>query len=360
MTALFEELPELAKTVPHVPLGSWPSPLEPALVAGRELFLKREDLSAPAYAGNKIRPLEMVFGAARAAGKKEIWATGAYGSNHALAAVVHAPRAGFEGGAILWPQPWSRTAADNLVATASVADHLRFAPSVALMPPIGLFTALTRSAWVMPPGAATPLGAIGHAGAAIELSRQLRALGAGGPRDASATPGTIVLPTGSTCTAVGLLVGTALAGELGLMDRHALPRIVAVRVTPWPITDRHRMARMAVATAERLRRLGAPPIAATQADYLRRLTVTGEQLGHGYGHPTPSGWAAIAEFWHRGIRLDTTYSAKAAAWLARHARDLGPGPVVFWVTKSALPLPPTDTARVRRLTPTAARWLAAR
>lgn len=353
MTALFDELPDLAKTMPHVSLGDWPSPLEHTSIAGRDVFLKREDLSAPGYAGNKIRPLEMVFGAARAAGKRELWATGAYGSNHALAAVMHAPRAGFRSGAVLWPQPWSRTAADNLVATASVADELRFVSSVVTMPLAGLWIAATRSAWVMPPGAATPLGATGHAGAAIEVARQLKDLGA-------TAPSAIVLPTGSTCTAVGLLVGTALAAELGLMSRQQLPRVVAVRVTPWPVTDRRRMARMAVATAAHFRAAGAPVIRQTYRDYLERLTVAGDELGRGYGHPTASGWAALADFWHRGIRLDTTYSAKAAAWLAKHAAELPAGPIVFWVTKSAKPLPETDSDRVARLPSAVRAWLAAR
>lgn len=357
--ALLERVPALRARLPIVPLGTWPTPLEPTQLRGQRVWMKREDLSDPTpggYAGNKIRPLEVVFGAARAAGKQEIWATGAYGSNHALATVVHARRQGLVGGAVLWPQPWSRTAADNLVATASLADHLRFVPSVVAMPLAAVAIGLSRSAWVMPPGAATPLGAAGHAAAAIELMTQLQ-------KRKERPPDTIVLPTGSTCTAVGLLVGTALAAELGLVDHARLPRIIAVRVTPWPVTDRLRMARMATATAAFMTRLGGPYLRASRLrDFLARLTVTGEALGPGYGHPTPAGWAAIADLWHHGIRLDTTYSAKAAGWLLAHLGDSkrGLGPehtVVFWLTKSAPPLPPTDVGRVASLPVDIRRWL---
>ncbi len=355
--AIFEAFPRLRATLPWLPLGDWPSPLERHLVtwpggAAREILVKREDLSAPGYAGNKIRPLELVFGAAREAGLREIWSTGAYGSNHALAAAVHARRQGFAGGAVLWPQPWSQTAAENLVATASVADELRFVGSVVAMPAMALRVRATRSAWVMPPGAATPLGAMGHAGAALELGVQLEARGV---RRIDA----LVLPVGSTCTTVGMLVGTALAQALGLLA--ARPRVVAVRVTPWPVTAPWRIANLAARTAhalmERMRAAGISPPALplSRRDYLGHLEVIGDELGPGYGHPTPAAWGAVAAFAHAGIRLDTTYSAKAAAHLAKR-RD--PGPVVFWSTKSQLPLPEALPERVAAMPPEARRWLA--
>lgn len=334
-------------------LGSWPSPLEARALLGHEVLFKREDLSAKGYAGNKIRPLEIVFGAAREAGKREIWSTGAYGSNHALAAAVHARRQGFSSGAVLWPQPWSQTAAENLEATASVADEIRWVRSVVTMPLAGLWVQRTHDAWVMPPGAATPLGAMGHAGAALELGQQL----AGRPIDA------VVLPVGSTCTTAGLLVGTALAHAHGLLA--TLPRIVAVRVTPWPVTEARRIAHLAAGTAEHLGRafaragLRMPAIAAGARDSLARLEVVGDQLGGGYGRPTVAAYRALAELLHLGIRLDTTYSAKAAAHLLERLRRDGER-LVFWTTKSALPLPPVNPARIDALPANVKKWLARR
>ncbi|MCA9516241.1 MAG: pyridoxal-phosphate dependent enzyme, partial [Myxococcales bacterium] len=208
MAALLDALPGLAAALPHAPLGRWPSPLEPTRLYGRTVWLKREDLSADGYAGNKIRPLEIVFGAALAAGKRRIWATGAYGSNHALATVVQAPRAGLAPAALLWPQPASATARANLIATVSTGAEVELLRSIAAFPFAAAWKARRDARdWVMPPGAATPLGALGHASAALELAAQARALGE--------DPGAIVLPCGSTCTTVGLLVGTALARALG-------------------------------------------------------------------------------------------------------------------------------------------------
>jgi len=360
LSALFEEWHRLARVVPWMQLGRWPSPLEAKVVRGREVLFKREDLSAEGYAGNKIRPLEMVFGAARDAGRSEIWATGAYGSNHALAAVVHARRHGLFAGAVLWPQPWSQTAQDNLIATVSLADEVRWARSIVSMPLIGGWVAATRNAWVMPPGAATPLGALGHAGAAIELGRQLAAR----PTRAQRKVDAIILPVGSTCTTAGLLVGTALAQSVGHFAE-GLPQIVAVRVTPWPVTSARRIASLAASTAEHVvglfgrAGLTPPRFDRRAADFAARLEVVGDELGPGYGEPTIAGWSALAELAHVGLRLDTTYSAKAAAHLLKRllVRDARAGAQLFWATKSAVPLPATDEARLDRVPARVQRWL---
>ncbi|HRE91923.1 MAG TPA: hypothetical protein PK095_22580, partial [Myxococcota bacterium] len=71
--ALFSTWPGLEAVLPWRRLGNWPSPLEPHWIAVPggprfEVLVKREDLSADAYAGNKIRPLEVVFGAMASAG----------------------------------------------------------------------------------------------------------------------------------------------------------------------------------------------------------------------------------------------------------------------------------------------------
>lgn len=351
MAALLDALPALARRLPHAPLGRWPSPLEAASIYGREVWLKREDLSAEGYAGNKIRPLEVVFGAALAAGKRRVWATGAYGSNHALATAVQAPRVGLTAAALLWPQPPSATAQANLVATVSTGAAVEFLPSVAALPLVASLKALADPAdLVMPPGAATPLGALGHASAALELAAQAAALGE--------DPAAIVLPCGSTCTAVGLLVGTELARALGVGFARRLPHLHAVRVTPWPVTSALRIARMAVATARLLAELGGPRLGLTVRAALARLTVDGRYLGAGYGRSTPDGVQAITDLAGVGLLLDPTYSGKAAAYLEDHLGTL-PGPAVFWATKSALPLPPSDLAAVARLPRHVRAWLVA-
>src|SRR5258706_10347077 len=138
--ALARALPVLREH-PWVTLGDWPTPVEPldrvaaahGLAAGT-LWVKREDISAKGYGGNKIRTLEAMFGQAVAQGATPIYATGAYGSNHALATVLHAARAQLEAGVLLFPQPVTKTALANLVATLSLGPRVTALPHWSWIP----------------------------------------------------------------------------------------------------------------------------------------------------------------------------------------------------------------------------------
>lgn len=97
-----------------VELGDFPTRVDRVALPRGELYVKRDDLSSPVYGGNKVRTLETLFGQALAEGATRIYSTGAFGSNHATATVLHAPRAGLEAGVILFPQPESAAALENL------------------------------------------------------------------------------------------------------------------------------------------------------------------------------------------------------------------------------------------------------
>lgn len=125
--ALHAALPALA-AVPWVRLGRWPTPVE-RIAQGGEVWVKREDQTALAYGGNKVRTLEAVLGRARAAGATRIWATGAYGSNHVVATVIHARAAGLDAGAILFPQPPSEPALANARAIVAARPAIIAIPT---------------------------------------------------------------------------------------------------------------------------------------------------------------------------------------------------------------------------------------
>src|SRR5262245_24621587 len=104
--ALFEVWPELHERLPIAPLGDFPTPVEPlAKLAGAlgrpgfAVYSKRDDISSAVYGGNKVRTLELLFAEAQASGATHIYSTGAFGSNHALATALHAPRIGLSPGA---------------------------------------------------------------------------------------------------------------------------------------------------------------------------------------------------------------------------------------------------------------------
>ena len=73
---LFVRAPVLAGTVPHLPIGRYPSRVDRVELeeAGRSIpmLVKRDDLAADGYAGNKVRKLEFILADARARGMTAI------------------------------------------------------------------------------------------------------------------------------------------------------------------------------------------------------------------------------------------------------------------------------------------------
>lgn len=342
--ALRAALPAVAERLPRITLGAWPTPVEPCALRP-DLWLKREDLSAAHYGGNKVRCLEPVLGRLVERGVRRAVGTGAWGSNQALALAVHGARHGLGTGALLFPQPPSAAAADNLRSLLATDCAVTLLPNIALFP-LAWLRARIAGEVIVPPGAAVPRGALGHVAAALEVAFAMRAGEVPPLRH-------VVLAVGSTCTTAGLLVGFAAARALGLVDR--APIVHAVRVTPWPVTAHRRIVTLARGAAALLARLGGPDVTDRRA-LAGRLRVSGRQLGRGYGHPTAAGRGAITAFDAAGgPHLDTTYAGKAGAWLLDEGAALD-GPTLFWATKSAVQPPmiePTDAPIGRRVR----RWL---
>lgn len=388
--ALFRHVPRLATRVPWATLGSWPTPLDEVRVDGRPIWIKREGDSSSRYGGNKVRTLEAWLGHVRAAGAERIWAIGAYGSNHAIATVLHARAVGLDAGAIVFPQPASEWAIENagaLIASGCLLVRLR---TVIEVPFVG-YAVSVRDRWttslshshaasasasasashsrlarwalpliervvghhearrsiVMPPGGATPIGTLGALSAAFELAEQIEAGLAPPPRR-------IVLPVGSTCTTAGLVSGLALAHALGVW-RWPVPLVHAVRVTPWPVTSRLVIGQLTAHTLARIAELGGPRVDLSHA----RFIVDRHQIGRGYGRITPRAREAMTTLRGDAMpRLDGVYSGKAAAALLRLHRE-GEGPLLFWSTKSSTTLEPPPAQALERAPRALARWLAA-
>jgi D-cysteine desulfhydrase len=356
--ALFDVLPTLRSHVSWVKLGEFPTPvsvLPRALGVSNGLaFVKRDDQSSPVYGGNKVRTLELLFGAALDTGARTVVATGAYGSNHAVATALHAERVGLRAGAILFPQPKSIAALENLRVLLANADYVKALPHWSLLPFSMWATRYSRKLGpnsVMAPGGATPLGALGYVSAALELGQQIE-LGQ------LPAPSQIIVGLGSTCTSAGLLVGLTLAARFGIGFKRGRPQLVSVRVTPWPITSPLRIVRLAHRTSRLLANLAQDPTLALSWRQLRSgLRVDPGFLGEGYGVVTEAGQRASAAFVELGFpALDTTYSAKSgASFLARckNTRE----PILFWSTKSSAPLPNVQASSLSSAPPRMLRWI---
>ncbi len=364
---LFQLFPPLEAHAGFSHLGDFPTPVEPLQRLAPELpgagrcYVKRDDLSSTLYGGNKVRTLEALFGQARREGKVWVAATGAYGSNHAVATVLHGARLGFRSAVLLFPQPVSAAARDNLRVSLGCADEVLDLPHWSLLPLAAWsFARACRArgepALIMPPGGAIPRGCLGFLSAGLELGQQVQA-------GLLPPPAEVVLALGSTCSTAGLLLGLALAErlELGFSGRDPArprPRLVAVRVTPWPVTSPLRILRLAERAAQWLRALsGERVFEFTRVELARGLELDPRQLGPGYGLPTLEGRAAIARAGTLSVALDTTYAAKSAAGLLARLEQHPERVRLFWSTKSSAPLPHVSSERLARAPSAMLRWL---
>jgi D-cysteine desulfhydrase len=323
-----ERVPPLAARFPglaglgRVPLGRWPTPLEPAESLGRaigaELWLKRDDLAAEPYGGSKIRKLEYWLAEAERQGLRSIVTFGGAGSHHALATAIFARQRDLRSTLFLLPQPPSDDTRTTILGALAHGAEIHLAGD---MPGARRKAALMREAFVIPPGGSGPLGNLGYIEAALELDAQIAA---GIP-----APDVIVIALGTMGTAVGLAIGLAVTGR-------PIP-ILAVRASNVPTSS---PAALAAAHAEtvafcRAHDASFPALTLDPA----AIAIESRHLGAGYAQPTPAGRRARRLAATHDLALDDTYTAKAFAALVTAARAAPGRRNLFWQTHDARPLP---------------------
>lgn len=333
--ALFRRFPHLAERVPWVGLATLPTPVETLVLEAsngqQNFWIKRDDLTAETYGGNKVRKLEFLLAAARARGARRLITVGAAGSHHALATTIYGRALGFDVTLILFPQPLTPHVRDILLLDQAYGAELRYTRRMETVP-AALFATILRyrnqKAFVIPAGGSDALGTLGYVSAALELAEQIA-------RGETPAPNTVVVAAGTLGTAAGLALGFAIAGLKA--------RIKAVRITSRIVTNERVLARLIRGAEILLRRAGADVAVAEHA--IRQVELLHEYVGAGYGQETPEGREATLTFAERGIQLDPTYTAKAAAAFIKQMHR-AEKPALFWQTLSAAePLDALSTVR---------------
>ncbi|MGW0173154.1 pyridoxal-phosphate dependent enzyme [Rhodococcus sp. NPDC003322] len=315
---LHRRYPELAATLPHLRLGSRPTPLTRLDGLGERNRLWCKDDSGfgdGGWGGNKIRKLEWILPDVAARGSRRILTVGALGTNWGLATALYAREQGVDTALALVDQPVDEHVRAQLArlhaSGATVHRTHTKARTIAAAP--WLF-ARHGLPYYLPAGGSTPIGTLGYVEAALELATQVH-------RGEMPEPAAVVTAVGSGGTAAGLLLGLRLAG--------LRTRVVAVVVNDTlPLAERNLIG-LARRTERLLRRRGARLGAVDLAP--GSLVVTRRWLGPGYGHPTVEGAAAGRVAAAAGLTLDPVYTAKAFAAsiaLDRHPM-FGDAPIVF-------------------------------
>ena len=338
MTRRFDgRFPQLAARLPWQQLAvGLPTALEPAPALGAalgvpSLLIKRDDLSGRPYGGNKVRKLEYLLGDALARGCDTVLTFGAAGSNHALATSIYARQLGLDCHAVLSDQVQTPWVADTLrwhlqlgtrlTPAADYAQMLAAAAGIRAQHPGGA-DRVYEITW----GGSSPLGTIGFVAAGFEIAAQLADNGIQGPVR-------IYLACGTMGSVAGLVLGLYLAGSDAT--------VVGVPILPMERISAPVVAALCRAANQAMQQHDAS--VPSCPDPLSRFEFRSGFLGAGYAQVTPEGLEAMrlaADL--AGLKVETTYTAKALACLIADARSGGLAGCtpVFWQTLNSQPKPP--------------------
>lgn len=328
---LFRAWPTLTEKLSHTALCECPTPIENAQAMAdrlglQSLSIKRDDLSAPDYGGNKIRKLEFLLAEAKQQGRQRVLTFGFAGSNFAAATALNANKLGMQGISMLLPQANAAYLRENLLLGLASGAECHQANSEALLAIKTLWVTLRsairgqRPYWI-PAGGSSPLGLLGFVNAALELKEQI-------DNGQTIQPDAIYLALGSMGTAAGLAIGLQACGL-------SIP-IHAVRVVPQRYGNPAALNKLVHKTSTFIRKRDSSFPNTSEAAKLCNLR--DDFFGDGYGVFSKAGNEACelaAELCN--IELDGTYSAKAMAALIHDVRSgsLAGKRVLFWNTHNS-------------------------
>jgi len=317
----------------RLPLAHLPTPIHRPrrLVAatGIDLWIKRDDMTGGAEAGNKLRKLELLLGEAISLACDTVITCGGLQSNHARATALAAASLGLRAVLFLRSQdpdldPANAPLEGNVLIDRLAGAEIRLITPEAYRDRERLLDAAAEELraegakpYVIPEGGSNGLGALGYVEAMGEIRRQLDlGLGGGKPFDA------VVVACGSGGTAAGAALGAALHG--------VAREVIAVAVCDDARTFETRIegiVREARALDPRL----PDPV---------KLTVDDTHKGPAYAVSTPEQRRLIASVAGlSGIILDPVYTGKAFSALMDLAATGGPlsGKRVLFVHTGGLP-----------------------
>jgi len=297
---------------PKVSLGYLPTPLEhlPRLsrhLGGPEIWVKRDDCTGLGMGGNKVRKLEYLMGDAKAGNHDTIITSGAIQSNHARLTAAAAAKLGHGCVLVLTDSvPGMGTAykqSGNLLLDRVFGAEVHIVPgetdtTKAMETVAEDLRRKNHSPYIVPIGGSNEIGALGYVAAAGELVEQCRHQGL--------SFNSIMLPTASAGTHVGLLLGLAL-------------QRISVEVIGFSVGRKREEQTIKVETL--IKQTSALLQRSLPLDYGAILVDDGF-TGPGYGQPTPEMMAAVRLVAEKeGLILDPVYSGKAMAGLIAFIRQ---------------------------------------
>lgn len=301
-----------------------------ASVGHHHLFVKREDLTAPGYGGNKVRNLEFLLGWAKYKGFTGVATMAPLGSNFVAAAAAQSARAGLRSSFFHFVPETNNQIEKHETLTRTFCSEMKvFKQNLLTSIPLcflWLIAKLTQDRKIMrlPTGGSSPWGAMGHVNAALELAEQVRA-------GEIPEPDFLVVGVGTCGTMAGLLVGLRMAG--------LKTQVIGVRCVDRIICNEFRIARLANRIGRLLQLDTSFSAAAIELrDHNEFSNGSMTEKVH-YGRPLSDADSLIQEMHlFEGIWLDTTYTTKVIhflkGWLQTERFSLHQKNILYWHTFS--------------------------
>ncbi|WP_260515423.1 D-cysteine desulfhydrase [Serratia fonticola] len=286
---------------------------------GREIYIKRDDVTPMAMGGNKLRKLEFLAADAVRQGADTLVTAGAIQSNHVRQTAAVAAKLGLQCVALL-ENPID-TKAENYLSNGNRLLLDLFNVEVVMCdalhdPQMQLADLATRleaqgfRPYVIPVGGSNALGSLGYVQCALEIAAQSH----------DVTFSSIVVASGSAGTHAGLAVGL----------RQLLPESELIGVT---------VSRKVIDQLPKVEQLQKAVACSLDIDELAPITLWDDYFAPQYGMPNDEGMAAVKLLAQQeGVLLDPVYTGKAMAGLIdgiSQKRFRDEGPILFVHTGGA-------------------------
>ncbi len=288
---------------------------------GRDIYIKRDDLTYLGMGGNKLRKLEFLAADAIKKGCDTLVTAGAIQSNHVRQTAAVAAHLGLKCVALL-ENPINTDASNYLTN----GNHLLFSymgcevemvpelndPDAQLLEFSERLASQGAKPYIVPVGGSNALGSLGYVVCALEIAKQCDEM----QLDFEA----VVLPSGSAGTHAGLVVGFAsLRSDV---------QVIGVTVSRYMADQEPKVVKL---QKELSAMLGM--------ESKDKITLWDEYFAPIYGMPNEAGMSAVGTLARlEGIMLDPVYTGKAMAGLIdglKNNRIEGNGPILFIHTGGA-------------------------
>ncbi|KQV81944.1 D-cysteine desulfhydrase family protein [Rhizobium sp. Root1220] len=293
---------------------------------GVSIWAKRDDLMELGGGGNKLRKLEFLIGQAKSEGCDTVVAIGGVQSNLGRLAAAACARTGLACELVLAQmvardsEIYKRNGNVLLDELFGARVHILSRgddPAEFASRRVAEIATSGRKAFIATLGGSTPVGCLGYVDCAFEIAMQSAEMGTDFDH--------VVIPNGSGGMHAGLVAGTVIAGsDLSRIKAHTVlsPADACVLATVEKVN----------AVFEILSR--------DDRVEPKDLTISGAQLGGGYGVPTPEMIEAVRLVGRsEGLLLDPVYGGKAFAGLLSDIEGgiIAPGSNVLFVMTGGTP-----------------------